>query len=211
LQFEDAVRLVHFRGQIMQRAVPEGSGAMAVVLGLEDEQVEDVCAQAGQGEVVEAVNYNAPGQVVIAGHVRAVERAMALARERGSRRVQLLPISVPAHSSLMRAPAHELEQRLALIDVRPPTCRYISAVDALEHSEPQDIRATLVRQLASPVRWPQTVRALLRGTSTLVESGPGKVLTSLSRRIDRNASCYALEDPQSLATALSATAALAHA
>lgn len=211
LQFEDAVRLVHFRGQIMQRAVPEGSGAMAVVLGLEDEQVEAVCAQSGQGEVVEAVNYNAPGQVVIAGHVRAVERAMTLARERGSRRVQLLPISVPAHSSLMRAPAHELEQRLALIDVRPPICRYISAVDALEHSEPQDIRATLVRQLASPVRWPQTVRALLQGTSTLVESGPGKVLTSLSRRIDRNASCYALEDPQSLATALSATAAPAHA
>jgi [acyl-carrier-protein] S-malonyltransferase len=125
--------------------------------------------------------------------------------------VQRLPISVPAHSSLMRVPAHELEQRLALLDVREPNCRYISAVDALEHSEPWDIRATLVRQLASPVRWPQTVRALLRGTSALVESGPGRVLTSLNRRIDRSASCYALEDPESLATALSAMAAPAHA
>ena len=211
LQFEDAVRLVHFRGRIMQQAVPEGGGAMAVVLGIEDEQVEAACAEAGQGEVVEAVNYNSPGQVVIAGHAAAVQRALVLAKQRGSKRAQLLPISVPAHSSLMRAAAHRLEQRLAQIEVHRPSCRYISAVDAAEHSDPQDIRATLVRQLASPVRWPQTVRALLQSATTLIESGPGKVLTSLNRRIERGASCFALDDPDSLAAALAATAGAPHA
>jgi [acyl-carrier-protein] S-malonyltransferase len=211
LPFEDTVRLVHFRGQIMQQAVPEGVGAMAVVLGIEDQQIEAVCAESGQGEVVEAVNYNSPGQVVIAGHAAAVQRALALARQRGAKRAQLLPISVPAHSSLMREAAHRLEQRLAQIEVRRPNCRYVSAVDATEHSEPQDIRATLVRQLASPVRWPQTVRALLPAASTLIESGPGRVLTSLNRRIERSASCFALEDPESLAAALAATAGAAHA
>jgi [acyl-carrier-protein] S-malonyltransferase len=211
LQFEEAVRLVHFRGQIMQQAVPEGVGAMAVVLGIEDEQVEAACAQAGQGQVVEAVNYNSPGQVVIAGHAAAVQRALVLAKQLGAKRAQLLPISVPAHSSLMREAAHRLEQRLAQTEVQRPSCRYISAVDAAEHSDPQDIRATLVRQLASPVRWPQTVRALLQGAETLIESGPGKVLTSLNRRIERGARCFALEDPESLAAALAATAGAAHA
>jgi [acyl-carrier-protein] S-malonyltransferase len=211
LQFEEAVRLVHFRGQIMQQAVPEGVGAMAVVLGIEDEQVEAACAQAGQGQVVEAVNYNSPGQVVIAGHAAAVQRALVLAKQRGSKRARLLPISVPAHSSLMREAAHRLEQRLAQIEVHRPSCRYISAVDAAEHSDPQDIRATLVRQLASPVRWRQTVGALLQSAETLIESGPGKVLTSLNRRIERGARCFALEDPGSLAAALAATAGAAHA
>jgi [acyl-carrier-protein] S-malonyltransferase len=211
LQFEDAVRLVHFRGQIMQQAVPEGIGAMAVVLGIEDGEVEAACAQAGQGEVVEAVNFNSPGQVVIAGHSGAVQRALSLARQRGAKRAQLLPVSVPAHSSLMREAAHRLEQRLAQIELRRPSCRYVSAVDAVEHSDPQDIRVTLVRQLASPVRWPQTVRALLHSASTLIESGPGRVLTSLNRRIERGARCFALEDPESLAAALAATAGAAHA
>jgi len=211
LPFEEAVRLVHFRGQIMQQAVPEGVGAMAVVLGLEDQQVEAACAEAGQGQVVEAVNYNSPGQVVIAGHAAAVQRALVLAKQRGSKRAQLLPISVPAHSSLMREAAHRLEQRLAQIEVHRPSCRYISAVDAAEHSDPQDIRATLVRQLASPVRWPQTVRALLQSAETLIESGPGKVLTSLNRRIERGARCFALEDPESLAAAMAATAGSTHA
>jgi [acyl-carrier-protein] S-malonyltransferase len=211
LPFQDAVRLVQFRGQIMQQAVPEGAGAMAVLLGLTDEQVESICAQAGQGEVVEAVNFNSPGQIVIAGNVAAVQRALDLARERGCRRTQLLPISVPAHSSLMRAAAHRLEQRLAQIEIRSPSCRYISAVDAAGHSDPADIRATLVRQLASPVRWSQTVRVLLEHAEALVESGPGRVLTGLNRRIERGASCYALEDPDSLAAALAATSGAAHA
>lgn len=211
LPFEDAVRLVRFRGQIMQAAVPEAAGAMAVLLGLEDAAVEALCAEAGQGEIVEAVNYNSPSQVVIAGQAAAVQRALLLAKERGCKRAQLLPISVPAHSSLMRAAAHRLEQRLAQIEVRTPSCHYISAVDALEHDDPADIRATLVRQLASPVRWPQTVRALLQQASILIESGPGKVLTGLNRRIDRNARCFALEDPETMRAALAASQEEGHA
>ncbi len=211
LQFEDAVRLVHFRGQAMQQAVPAGVGAMAAILGLDDAQVERVCLDAAQADVVEAVNYNIPGQVVIAGHAAAVQRAVILAKDRGAKRAQMLPISVPAHSSLMRGAARQLEVRLADIELRAPSCRYISAVDAAEHSEPADIRATLVRQLASPVRWSQTVQTLLQRASTLIESGPGKVLTSLNRRIERAGSCFALEDPDSLAAALAATRAAAHA
>jgi [acyl-carrier-protein] S-malonyltransferase len=211
LRFEDAVRLVHFRGQAMQHAVPAGVGAMAAVLGIEDAELERVCLQAAQGEVVEAVNYNTPGQIVIAGHATAVQRALVLAKEHGAKRAQLLPVSVPAHSSLMRAAAHHFEERLALLELSRPTCHYFSAVDAAEHTEPADIRATLVRQLASPVRWSQTVQALLRGNSILIESGPGKVLTSLNRRIDRSANCFALEDPASLAAALAASLGAAHA
>ncbi|MGA2025417.1 MAG: ACP S-malonyltransferase [Steroidobacteraceae bacterium] len=211
LDFEDAVRLVYYRGQAMQLAVPHGMGAMAAVLGIEDAQVESVCLQAAQGEVVEAVNYNTPGQVVIAGHIAAVERAVLLARQCGAKRAQLLPVSVPAHSSLMRAAAHRFEEQLSRIEVRRPSCRYVSAVDALEHSDPQDIRAMLVRQLASPVRWSQTVLALLQRASTLIESGPGRVLTSLNRRIDRGARCFALEDPDSLQAALASSTGAAHA
>jgi [acyl-carrier-protein] S-malonyltransferase len=205
LPFEAAVRLVHYRGQIMQAAMPGSPGGMAAILGLEDAVVEAVCAQASQDEVVEAVNYNFPGQVVIAGHAAAVERAMNLAQERGAKRTVPLPVSVPAHSSLMRAAAQQLSARLEQIEVRVPLYRYISAVDAAEHSEPADIRATLVRQLASPVRWTQTVRALLAVAPTLIECGPGKVLTGLNRRIERSATCYALEDPESLAAAVAAT------
>ncbi len=207
LEFQAAVRLVQFRGQVMQRAVPEGEGAMAAVLGIDDGEVEAACAEAAQGEIVEAVNYNSPAQVVIAGHLAAVQRALALTKQRGAKRAVLLPGSVPAHSSLMREAARQLEQRLADTQLRRPQCRYLSAVDAAEHSEPADIRATLVRQLASPVRWTRTVQALLRAAPILVESGPGKVLTAMNRRIDRAASCYALEDPDSLATAIAATTA----
>jgi [acyl-carrier-protein] S-malonyltransferase len=206
LPFEAAVQLVRYRGQIMQRAVPEGSGAMAAILGLADEEVEAACAAGAQGEVVQAVNFNSPAQVVIAGHASAVERAMAQARQRGAKRAVLLPVSVPAHSQLMQQAAQQLSQRLDEIELRRPVYRYISAVDALEHSEPADIRATLVRQLASPVRWSQTVRALLALAPVLVECGPGKVLTGLNRRIERDAQYYALEDPESLAAAVAATA-----
>jgi len=209
LPFEAAVQLVQYRGQIMQRAVPEGAGAMAAILGIDDAEVEAACAQASQGEVVEAVNYNFPGQVVIAGHAGAVERAMNLAKERGAKRTVLLPVSVPAHSRLMREAAQQLSARLDQIEVRAPVYRYISAVDAAEHSDPADIRASLVRQLASPVRWTQTVRALLALAPTLIECGPGKVLTGLNRRIERSANCYALEDPASLAAAVAGTSAAA--
>lgn len=204
--FEDAVSLVHFRGQIMQSAVPEGSGSMAVLLGMEDAQVESVCADAAQGEVVEPVNFNSPGQTVIAGHASAVQRALAVARERGCKRAQLLPVSVPAHSSLMRVAAAQLAERLARIEVRSPQCRYISAVDAQEYRTPDDIRAILVRQLASPVRWPQTVRAVMQHANLLIESGPGRVLAGLIRRIDRGVQSLAIEDPESLDAALAAAA-----
>lgn len=210
LQFEDAVALVRFRGQLMQRAVPDGVGAMAAVLGLEDEAVAAACLEAAQGEVVEAVNFNSPGQVVIAGHRAAVERAIAACRERGARRAQLLSVSVPAHSSLMGAAAHSLAQRLEQLEVRAPQCHYISALDGRTHDEPADIRATLVRQLASPVRWQQAVHTLLTLAPTLIECGPGKVLTSLNRRIARNATVLAIEDPDSLAAALAATTAAVH-
>jgi [acyl-carrier-protein] S-malonyltransferase len=209
LPLEAAVQLVQFRGQIMQQAVPEGVGAMAAILGIDDAEVEELCGESSQGEVVQAVNYNSPGQVVIAGHAAAVERAMRLAQERGAKRTLRLPVSVPAHSPLMREAAQKLALRLEQIEVRTPVYRYISAVDALEHSDPADIRATLVRQLASPVRWTQTVRALLAVAPTLIECGPGKVLTGLTRRIERGAQCYALEDPDSLAAAVAATSAVA--
>jgi [acyl-carrier-protein] S-malonyltransferase len=209
LAFAPALRLVRERGRLMQEAVPDG-GAMAAILGLADEVVEALCREAAGDQVVEAVNFNSPSQVVIAGDRAAVERALQLARSRGARRSVQLPVSVPAHSSLMRAAAEQLQQRLSQLPIRSPRYPYISAVDGAEHSSPDDIRATLVRQLASPVRWRQTVRALLARTRTLVECGPGKVLTGLNRRIERGAHCYALEDPETLGAALAACKAAAH-
>jgi [acyl-carrier-protein] S-malonyltransferase len=205
LEFQAAVDLVRFRGQLMQQAVPAGTGAMAAILGLDDAAVEAVCAEAGAGEVVEAVNYNAPGQIVIAGHAAAVERAVTLARARGAKRAITLPVSVPSHSSLMRGAAERLRERLAAVEMRSPRLTYVSAVDAQVHSEPADIRQTLVRQLASPVRWSTTVQALTaRGASLLVECGPGKVLTGLNRRIERRAeiTCLALEDAAAVRMAM---------
>ena len=204
LDFAAAIDLVRFRGRAMQEAVPAGTGAMAAVLGLDDAEVEAACAEAAQGEVVEAVNYNSPGQIVIAGQASAVERAIAAAKARGAKRAVTLPVSVPSHSSLMRGAAERLRERLASMDVRRPQVRYVSAVDAAEHADPADIVAILVRQLASPVRWSATVAALTaRGATRLVECDPGKVLTPLNRRIDRRPEiqCVALEDAASLAAA----------
>ncbi len=208
LAFAPALRLVRERGRLMQEAVP-GGGAMAAIVGLADDAVEALCREVADGQVVEPVNFNCPNQVVIAGDRAAVERAVQLARSRGARRSVRLPVSVPAHSSLMRAAAEQLQQRLSQLPIRPPRYPYVSAVDGAEHSSPDDIRATLVRQLASPVRWRQTVRALLARASMLVECGPGKVLTGLNRRIERSGSYYALEDPESLAAALAACGAAA--
>ena len=205
LEFGAAIDLVRFRGQAMQQAVPAGVGAMAAVLGLDDAEVEAACAEAAQGEVVEAVNYNSPGQIVIAGQAAAVERAIAAAKARGAKRAVTLPVSVPSHSSLMRGAAERLRERLAGMDVRRPQIRYLSAVDAAEHAEPAEIAAILVRQLASPVRWSATVAALTAaGATRLVECGPGKVLTALNRRIERRPEiqCQALEDAAALATAV---------
>jgi len=193
---------VQQRGRLMQQAMPQGSGAMAAILGLDDATVEQACREAADGEVVEAVNFNAPGQVVIAGHVAAVQRAIERASALGARRAVRLPVSVPAHSSLLAGAAGQLGERLQAVRVRTPVCEYISAVDGEAHSAPDDIRATLVRQLASPVRWTQTIQALLRRTQVLIECGPGRVLTGLNRRIAREAQCLALEDPASLEAAL---------
>jgi [acyl-carrier-protein] S-malonyltransferase len=214
LVFSTAIALVKFRGQVMQEAVPAGTGSMAAILGLEDADVEALCREAAQGGVVEAVNFNAPGQVVIAGEAAAVQRAIAAAKIRGAKRAVALPVSVPSHSSLMRGAAERLGQRLLGIDVRPPRIRYISAVDAAVHSEPADIRALLVRQLASPVRWRDTVRALAAtGIAQLIECGPGKVLTGLNKRVEQvsDVTFTALEDPAALETAVIATKGAANA
>jgi [acyl-carrier-protein] S-malonyltransferase len=204
LEFQPAIALVHQRGRLMQQAMPEGTGAMAAILGLDDAAIEEACREAAAGEVVEPVNFNAPGQVVIAGQRTAVERAIERASALGARRALRLPVSVPAHSSLLAGAAVQLGEHLRSISVRAPACEYISAVDGKAHSSPEDIRATLVRQLASPVRWSQTVHALLAHAQTLLECGPGRVLTGLNRRIERSAQCLALEDPASLAAALQA-------
>jgi [acyl-carrier-protein] S-malonyltransferase len=210
LDFPAAVALVRDRGRFMQAAVPAGSGAMAALLGLDDQEAERACLEAAAGEVVEAVNYNAPGQIVIAGAARAVERAIAAAKARGAKRAMLLPVSVPAHSSLMRSAAEQFRARLAQVRLSAAQIGFLSAVDASEHRDPEDIRALLVRQLASPVRWTATVQALCaRGATRLVECGPGKVLTALNRRIERRPeiSCVALEDSAALQAALAAAAA----
>lgn len=206
VDFRAAVELVAFRGKAMQDAVPAGSGAMAAILGLENGDIEQACAEAAQGGVVEAVNYNAPGQVVIAGESAAVQRAIEACKARGAKRAIALPVSVPSHSSLMRSAGEKLGQRLQSIEVRAPRIAYISAVDAAAHSDPADIRALLTRQLSSPVRWVDTIGKILAGGATrIVECGPGKVLTALNRRIERNKdiALLALEDEASLSEALS--------
>jgi [acyl-carrier-protein] S-malonyltransferase len=207
LEFAATVKLVRERGRLMQAAVPEGDGAMAAILGLDEVAAEAACIDGAQGEVVEAVNYNAPGQIVIAGHVHAVERAIAAAKARGAKRAVLLPVSVPAHSSLLRGAAAQFKERLSDTAIAQPKWRYVSAVDAAEHNTADSIRAILARQLASPVRWTSTVQALISaGVRLVAECGPGKVLTSLNRRIERGAevSCVAIEDVASLQAALSA-------
>jgi [acyl-carrier-protein] S-malonyltransferase len=208
-EFPQAIELVRFRGQAMQEAVPAGSGAMAAILGLEDEIVLAVCREAAQGAVVEAVNFNSPGQIVIAGDATAVQRAIEDAKSKGARRALVLPVSVPAHSSLMRAAGERLRSRLDALNVRKPTISYVSAVDARQHSEPADIRELLVRQISSPVRWTDAVHTLARsGISQIIECGPGRVLTGLNRRIERRAdlSFPPLDDPAGLDAALTATA-----
>jgi [acyl-carrier-protein] S-malonyltransferase len=207
LDFRTAVDLVRFRGQAMQRAVPLGTGAMAAVLGLSDEDVAAACHEAANGEVVEPVNFNAPGQVVIAGHASAVTRAIESAKARGAKRAVALPVSVPSHSSLMIGAADELAARLAAVDIRMPIVPDVYTVDVKRHQTPDGIRAALREQLFKPVRWADTVRAMLAaGATTLVECGPGKVLTSLNKRVERRADLklLAVDDPDTLATALAA-------
>ena len=210
LDFAAAVDLVRFRGQVMQQAVPLGQGAMAAVLGLDDQQVADACREAEQGEVVEAVNFNAPGQVVIAGNATAVARAIEVARARGAKRAVTLPVSVPSHSRLMLGAAERLAARLADVAVRMPDVPDVYTVDVQTHASPDGIRLALKEQLYKPVRWADTVRAMLAsGVTTLVECGPGKVLTALNKRVEKrpDLTVLAMEDPEGLAAALAATGA----
>jgi len=203
LQFRDAVGLVRARGELMQDAVPAGVGAMAAILGLSDEQVAEACASAAGSQVVEPVNFNSPGQVVIAGDADAVDRAVRAAKDRGARRAVLLPVSVPSHCSLMLGAAEHLAERLADMTIVAPQIPVVHNVDAAIHTDPDDIRASLARQLHQPVLWAKCVLKIKEsGADQLVEAGPGRVLTGLTRRIDREIKSFAVFDPDSLAAAL---------
>ena len=207
LDFKTAVDLVKFRAEAMQSAVPQGEGAMAAILGLEDLDIEAACREAAASGIVEAVNFNAPGQVVIAGTATAVARAIEVATAKGARRALPLPVSVPAHSSLMLPAAQKLRERLVATAVAASSGAAVYGVDVKVHARPEEIRASLVKQLHTPVYWAATVRTLIAaGATRIVECGPGKVLTALNRRIDksRDLKMLALEDAQSLEDALAA-------
>lgn len=211
LDFKTAVALVQFRGQAMQQAVPAGQGAMAAILGVDDDVVEAACAEAQQaspaGESVQAANYNSPGQLVIAGSAAAVDRAIEVLKGKGAKRAMKLPVSVPSHTRLMQPAADRLAEKLQGIQFKQPEVRDIYTVDVRTHQGPDSIRQALIEQLVKPVRWTETVRAILAsGAKVIVECGPKGVLTSLNRRIDKNKDIgmLAIEDPDSLQAALAA-------
>ena len=202
LSLTDAVKLVRFRAEAMQSAVPEGVGAMAAILGLDDEVVRAVCSEAAKGEVLDAVNLNSPGQVVIAGNKAAVERGMALAKEKGAKRALPLPVSVPSHSRLMKPAAEKLAAYLAHVTFVSPQIPVLHNTDVSDHADPQEIKDALARQLYSPVRWVETILALKnRGATRFVECGPGKVLAGLNKRIDGSLATLAIIDAASLDSA----------
>lgn len=206
LSLADAAGLVRERGRLMQAAVPEGTGAMAAVLGTEDlELIAACCREAGQGEVVVPANLNGPGQTVIAGHAAAVDRALALLSERGVRKSVRLPVSVPSHSPLMQGAAEALAERMASIAWQAPSIPVVQNADAASHAEPAAIRDALARQLYSPVRWAECVAALVaRGATRVGECGPGKALTGMARRIDRSLDARALGTSADFDAALAA-------
>ncbi|MGF1547255.1 MAG: ACP S-malonyltransferase [Thiotrichales bacterium] len=203
LEFTDAVKLVAERGRRMQAATPEGQGAMAALLGLSDELVQQACAEAAQGQVVAAVNFNSPGQVVIAGETAAVERAMAAAQALGAKRAVRLPVSVPSHCALMRPAAELFRESLAMLEIRTPSVPVIHNFDTAVHPEPGAIRVALESQLYQPVRWVETVQGMVRsGVTHIIEFGPGKVLAGLTKRIDKQLDAVCIHDPASLEAAL---------
>ncbi len=203
LSLRDAAHLVRIRGQLMQDAAPDGSGAMAAVIGAEDQLVRDVCAEVSGSDVVVAANFNSPGQVVIGGHAAAVERASALLIERGARKVARLAVSVPSHTPLMRDAANRLAEAMHGADWRAPVCPVVQNVDAEVHDGEHAIRDALVRQLYLPVQWTACVEALAtRGIIRAAECGPGKVLGGLIRRIDKSIECRALGTVGEFETAL---------
>ncbi|UOA09989.1 ACP S-malonyltransferase [Methylobacter sp. S3L5C] len=199
MSFEDAIKLVAVRGQLMQDAVPVGVGSMAAILGLDDQQVVTICAQVAENEVVSAVNFNAPGQVVIAGNLAAVERAMLAAKEAGAKRALLLPVSVPSHCALMQSAADKLDQYLLNTVIDEPKITLIHNVDVASHTMQELIRQALKEQLYKPVRWVDTIKLMQdRGVTRFVECGPGKVLIGLNKRIAKEAEHFSMYDPESL-------------
>lgn len=207
LSFADALPLVRFRAQCMQQAVPEGVGGIAAILGLEDEVVRAVCAEGAQGEVLEAVNFNSPGQVVIAGNRAAVERGMELAKAKGAKRALMLPMSVPSHCSLLKGAAEQLRAYLDKVAVQAPSIPVLHNADVASYSDAAKIKDALVRQLYSPVRWVETVQAFgKQGITHNVECAPGKVLAGLNKRIDTNQQAMAINDGEALKAALAALA-----
>ncbi|MDF2690361.1 MAG: malonyl CoA-acyl carrier protein transacylase [Gammaproteobacteria bacterium] len=201
--FADALRLVRLRGQLMQTAVPSGQGAMAAVLGLDDQGVIEACKQAAQDEVVSAVNFNAPGQVVIAGKRNAVTRAIETAKALGAKKALLLPVSVPSHCELMRPAAENLAQALEQVSIQTPKIPVVQNVDANIHLSSEEIRSALVKQLFSPVQWVKSVQKLHQESCrTFIECGPGKVLSGLNKRIVSEGSFIAIDDLSGLEAAL---------
>ncbi len=201
--FADAVKLVAERGRLMQEAVPQGVGAMAAILGLTDDQVIEVCAQAAQGEVASAVNFNSPGQVVIAGNAAAIERAIDLAKEAGAKRALPLDVSVPSHCALMQDAADKLFAQMQAVNFNNPQVPVIQNVNVASSSDPDQIRTLLKEQLYSPVRWVETVRKISsEGVHTVIEAGPGKVLTGLCKRINKQILALPVFDEASLEKAL---------
>jgi [acyl-carrier-protein] S-malonyltransferase len=205
LSFADALPLVRYRAECMQTAVPEGVGGIAAILGLDDELVRVVCAEGAQGEVLEAVNYNSPGQVVIAGNRAAVERGMELAKAKGAKRAIMLPMSVPSHCSLLKGAAEQLCAYLNNVAVSAPAIPVLHNADVKSYSDAASIKDALVRQLYSPVRWVETVQAFgQQGITHNVECAPGKVLAGLNKRIDTNQQASAINDGAALTAALTA-------
>ena len=199
LDFQDAVKLVELRGKLMQQAVPEGTGAMYAIIGLDNEAIINACKQAEQGEVVSAVNFNSPGQVVIAGAKAAVERAAALCKEAGAKRALPLSVSVPSHCALMKPAADQLSVSLESITLKAPTASVLNNVDVKAETDADAIRNALVRQLYSPVRWTETVEKMSHsGVEVLVEIGPGKVLNGLTKRIVDSLQATSVNDVKSL-------------
>ncbi|BDY04197.1 ACP S-malonyltransferase [Ferrimonas sp. YFM] len=203
IDFKDAVKLVELRGLAMQDAVPAGTGAMYAIIGLADDAIATACEQAAQGQVVSPVNYNSPGQVVIAGEKAAVERAGELCKEAGAKRALPLPVSVPSHCALMKPAAEKLADALAKLELNAPAIPVLNNVDVAAADDVDAIRDALVRQLYSPVRWTETINAMAEmGIETTFECGPGKVLTGLAKRINKTIAAAALNDSATLAAAL---------
>ncbi|HSS46627.1 MAG TPA: ACP S-malonyltransferase [Burkholderiales bacterium] len=207
LDFAEALPLVRFRAETMQQAVPEGTGGIAAILGLNEIKIKEVCLEAAQGEVLEAVNFNSPDQIVVAGHRTAVLRGMELAKTKGAKRAIMLPMSAPSHCSLMRGAALKLKERLQSAAIKPPQIPIVHNVDVSEHAEPDAIKEALVRQLYNPVRWVETIQVLAqRDVTHVAECAPGGVLAGLNKRIAPAQEVFAFNDGAGLKQALAVLA-----